>query len=183
MGAFSRIKASAAWRRPLIKFRCAAEVRNKYFPATPCTRSCNALLSTGTTSPHPYPQPWKELHMLKGSTCTVRERKNPFTLNAFIQTLRVTTGHTTCHLHSIIVTADSMNEALPSHNKAFKIKKVDVLLYESHYVITYMIIPMRPNVLFLHVINPWYTRTYLASASGSSLYCRDVIMSLRKGQL
>jgi len=76
--------------------------------------------------------------MLKGSTCTVRERKKKtFTLHAFIQTLRVTTGHTTCHLHSIIVTADSMNKALPSHNKAFKIKKVDVLLYESYYVYDY----------------------------------------------
>jgi hypothetical protein len=35
MGAFRRIKASAAWRRPVIQFPPAAEVRNKYFPATP----------------------------------------------------------------------------------------------------------------------------------------------------
>jgi len=48
--------------------------------------------------------------MLNGSTCTVREGGGElFTLNAYIQTLRVTNGHATCHLHSIIVTADSMN--------------------------------------------------------------------------
>ena len=74
---------------PLTQFPSAAEVRNKYFPATPRTCSCNALLSTGTTSLHPYPQPWKELHILKSSTCSVRERPQKlFTLNAFIQTLR-----------------------------------------------------------------------------------------------
>jgi len=36
-------------------------------------------------------------------------------------------------------------------------------------VIAYMIITMRPNVRFLQVVNPWYTRTDLASASAWSL--------------
>jgi len=77
--------------------------------------------------------------MLKDSN-TVRERKEKkklFTLHTFIQTLHVTTGHATCHLHSIIVTADLMNKASPSHNKAFKIMKVDVLLYASYYLYDY----------------------------------------------
>jgi len=100
------------------------------------------------------------------------QNKKLFTLNAFIQTLCVTTRHATCHLHSIIVTADLMNKALPSHNKAFKILKVDVLLYECYYEYDYS---HASEYSFLHVVNPRYTRTDLASASAWSLYCADVI--------
>jgi hypothetical protein len=90
--------------------------------------------------------------MHKASTCTVRERhKKLITLNAFIQTLRVTTGHATCHLHSIIIMADLMNKTLPSHNKAFKIMKVDVLLYEYYYVHDYS---HASKCSFSHVVNP-----------------------------
>ena len=65
-----------------------------------------------------------------------------------------------------------MHEALSSHNKAFKIMKVDDFLYESYYVYDDSHASERS---FLQVVNLWYTRTDLASASAWSLYYAEAI--------
>jgi hypothetical protein len=54
-------------------------------------------------------------------------------------------------------------------------------------VITYKIITTASKCSFFQVVNPWYTRTDLASASAWSLHCADVTKWLchywRKGRL